>query len=193
MTPEPDKHPRSQARYIDRDFSWLTFNRRVLAEARSPENPLLERLKFLSIVANNLDEFFEVRVAGLLQKVESAVPVDGIAGLDCKEKLTGLLRIVHAMVAHQYRCWNDELIPQLGAKGIRILGLADLGPAETEELRRRFHQEIFPLLTPIKVGQLPRSLALSSDGSTLYVANSSSEYITVVDPEQGRVGLSLLR
>ncbi len=151
MLPEPDKHPRSQARYIDRDFSWLAFNRRVLAEARGPENPLLERLKFLSIVANNLDEFFEVRVAGLLQKVESSVPVDGIAGLDCREKLTGLLRIVHAMVAHQYRCWNDELIPELGAKGIRVLGLGDLGPAETEELRRRFRKEIFPLLTPIKV------------------------------------------
>src|SRR3954462_5639642 len=101
-------------RYIDRDFSWLAFNRRVLAEARSSENPLLERLKFLSIVANNLDEFFEVRVAGLLQKVESSVPVDGIAALDCREKLTGLLRIVHAMVAQQYRCWNEELIPQLG-------------------------------------------------------------------------------
>jgi polyphosphate kinase len=151
MSPEPIKHPRSQARYIDRDFSWLAFNRRVLAEARSAENPLLERLKFLSIVANNLDEFFEVRVAGLLQKVESAVPVDGIAGLDCREKLTGLLRIVHAMVAHQYRCWNDELIPELGAKGIQVLGLADLGPSETEDLQRRFQKEIFPLLTPIKV------------------------------------------
>jgi polyphosphate kinase len=66
------------ARYIDRDFSWLAFNRRVLAEARLAENPLLERLKFLSIVANNLDEFFEVRVAALLQKVESGVPVDGM-------------------------------------------------------------------------------------------------------------------
>lgn len=151
MSPEPESNPAGQARYIDRDFSWLAFNRRVLAEARSPENPLLERLKFLSIVANNLDEFFEVRVAGLLQKVESSVPLDGIAGLDCREKLTGLLRIVHAMVAQQYRCWNDELIPELGAKGIHVLGLADLGPKETEELRRRFHKEIYPLLTPIKV------------------------------------------
>jgi polyphosphate kinase len=139
------------ARYIDRDFSWLAFNRRVLAEARNAENPLLERLKFLSIVANNLDEFFEVRVAGLLQKVESSVPRDGIAQLDCKEKLTGLLRIVHAMVVQQYRCWNEELIPDLGAKGIHILGLADLGPVETETLRRRFQKEIYPLLTPIKV------------------------------------------
>ncbi|HKP95981.1 MAG TPA: polyphosphate kinase 1 [Fibrobacteria bacterium] len=151
MAPAAENAQPGQARYIDRDFSWLAFNRRVLAEARNPENPLLERLKFLSIVANNLDEFFEVRVAGLLQKVESAVPVDGIAGLDCREKLTGLLRIVHAMVAQQYRCWNEELIPQLGDKGIHVLGLADLGPRETEELRRRFHKEIYPLLTPIKV------------------------------------------
>ena len=150
MTSEPEKTP-GQARYIDRDFSWLAFNRRVLAEARNPENPLLERIKFLSIVANNLDEFFEVRVAGLLQKVESSVPSDGIAGLDCREKLTGLLRVVHAMVTQQYRCWNDELIPELGAKGIHVLGLADLGERETEELRRRFGKEIYPLLTPIKV------------------------------------------
>jgi polyphosphate kinase len=151
MTPETENTQPGHARYIDRDFSWLSFNRRVLAEARNPENPLLERLKFLSIVANNLDEFFEVRVAGLLQKVESAVPVDGIADLDCREKLTGLLRIVHAMVAQQYRCWNEELIPELRGKGVHVLGLADLGAKETEELRRRFLKEIFPLLTPIKV------------------------------------------
>ncbi len=138
-------------RYIDRDFSWLAFNRRVLTEARNAENPLLERLKFLSIVASNLDEFFEVRVAGLLQKVESAVPTDGIADLDCREKLTGLLRIVHAMVAQQYRCWNEELIPDLRKKGVHILGPAEMGPAEIEELRRRFQAEIYPLLTPIKV------------------------------------------
>ena len=151
MVPDSENAHTGHARYIDRDFSWLAFNRRVLAEARNPENPLLERLKFLSIVANNLDEFFEVRVAGLLQKVESAVPVDGIAGLDCREKLTGLLRIVHAMVAQQYRCWNEELIPQLGDTGIHVLGQADLGPRDIEDLRRRFHKEIYPLLTPIKV------------------------------------------
>ena len=151
MDPEQHKNIQGHPRYIDRDFSWLSFNRRVLAEARNGENPLLERLKFLSIVANNLDEFFEVRVAGLLQKVESSVPRDGIAQLDCREKLTGLLRVVHAMVAQQYRCWNDELIPELGANGIHVLGLADLGVRETEELRRRFHKEIYPLLTPIKV------------------------------------------
>ena len=151
MDPEQHKNVQGHPRYIDRDFSWLAFNRRVLAEARNGENPLLERLKFLSIVANNLDEFFEVRVAGLLQKVESSVPRDGIAQLDCREKLTGLLRVVHAMVAQQYRCWNDELIPELGAKGIHVLGLADLGARETEDLRRRFQKEIYPLLTPIKV------------------------------------------
>lgn len=139
------------ARYIDRDFSWLAFNRRVLAEARHRENPLLERLKFLSIVANNLDEFFEVRVAALLQKVESGVPVDGIASLDCRGKLTGLLRVVHAMVAQQYRCWNEELIPQLREKGLHVLGQAELGPEDVADLRARFQREIYPLLTPIKV------------------------------------------
>ncbi len=147
----PEAHATGDAQYIDRDFSWLAFNRRVLSEARNQENPLLERLKFLSIVANNLDEFFEVRVAGLLQKVESGVPVDGIANLDCRGKLAGLLRVVHAMVAQQYRCWNEELIPQLRAKGVRMLGPGDLSAEETSELRRRFLREIYPLLTPIKV------------------------------------------
>jgi polyphosphate kinase len=151
MDSEQQKDIQGHPRYIDRDFSWLSFNRRVLAEARNGGNPLLERLKFLSIVANNLDEFFEVRVAGLLQKVESSVPQDGIAQLDCREKLTGLLRVVHAMVAQQYRCWNDELIPELGAKGIHVLGPADLGVREAEDLRFRFLREIYPLLTPIKV------------------------------------------
>jgi len=150
MSQHPTLLP-GDARYIDRDFSWLAFNRRVLAEARAPENPLLERLKFLSIVANNLDEFFEVRVAGLLQKVESGVPVDGIAALDCREKLMGLLRVVHAMVAQQYRCWNDELIPELRAKGLQVLGQTELSPSDISELRHRFQREIYPLLTPIKV------------------------------------------
>ena len=138
-------------RYIDRDFSWLDFNARVLAEARDPGNPLLERLKFLSIVANNLDEFFEVRVSGLLQKVESSVSTDGIAHMDCRAKLAGLLKAAHSQVARQYRCWNRELIPELKAKGIHVLGMEDLGPEELERLHRRFRKEIYPLLTPIKV------------------------------------------
>ena len=151
MYSDPEKAWQGHARFIDRDFSWLAFNRRVLSEARSPDNPLLERLKFLSIVAGNLDEFFEVRVAGLLQKVESGVPSDGIAGLDCAQKLTALLRITHAVVAQQYHCWNEEIIPQLRLQGIHILTPADLGPEETGALRKRFRKEIYPLLTPLEV------------------------------------------
>ncbi len=151
MTSETEATWPFHVHYIDRDFSWLAFNRRVLSEARNHENPLLERLKFLSIVANNLDEFFEVRIAGLLQKVESDVSTDGIAHLDCRAKLKGLLRIVHATVANQYRCWNDEMIPDLKRNGIHILSPGDLSDEQTQELRSRFLSEIYPLLTPIKV------------------------------------------
>jgi polyphosphate kinase len=151
MTSETETGLPIHVHYIDRDFSWLAFNRRVLSEARNEVNPLLERLKFLSIVANNLDEFFEVRIAGLLQKVESDVATDGIAQLDCRAKLRGLLRIVHATVANQYRCWNEEMLPELSRNGIHILTPSDLNAEQTLELRSRFLSEIFPLLTPIKV------------------------------------------
>jgi polyphosphate kinase len=137
--------------FIDRELSWLGFNQRVLEEAQDPENPLLERIRFLAIVAGNLDEFFEVRVAALLQKVESGIPMDGIAGLDTRLKLDALLKACQKLVKAQYRCWNEELLPQLRENGVHVKAMADLTREEEGRLHAWFRKEIYPILTPIKV------------------------------------------
>ena len=122
--------------YINREASWLAFNRRVLEEAQDQNNPLLERLKFLSITASNLDEFFEVRMAGLVQQIEDGYTEAGPDGLTLLEERDLLSRETHDFVDDQYRCWNDELRPQLASGGIRVLGLHELD-ARAESLHRR--------------------------------------------------------
>jgi polyphosphate kinase len=137
--------------FIDREYSWLKFNGRVLEEALDPANPLLERIKFLAIVASNLDEFFEVRVSSLLQKVESGIPVDGIASLDTSAKLAAVLKLCQQTVKQQYRCWNEKFLPQLRENGVYVKSMADLGKDEERFLHNYFKKEIYHLLTPIKV------------------------------------------
>lgn len=151
MTPHQPPEYQGREAYIDREMSWLAFNHRVLEEARDAENPLLERLKYLAITANNLDEFFEVRVAALLQKVESGIPVDGIAGLDAKAKLEAVLKACRKLVKEQYRAWNEELLPGLRAQGVHVKTMADLSKDEERHLEGVFRREIYPLLTPLKV------------------------------------------
>ncbi|MGH9550364.1 MAG: RNA degradosome polyphosphate kinase, partial [Terriglobales bacterium] len=99
------------ANYINREASWLAFNRRVLEEAQDHKNPLLERLKFLSISASNLDEFFEVRVAGLVQQIEDGYTEAGPDGLTLLEERDVVSRDTHEFVDDQYHCWNQELRP----------------------------------------------------------------------------------
>ena len=106
--------------YINRELSWLDFNFRVLEEAQDETNPLLERVKFLAIVANNLDEFFEVRVAGLLQLRESGASPTGPDLLTPDEQLKKITQKAHLLVETQYRCWNDELLPALATEGIHL-------------------------------------------------------------------------
>jgi polyphosphate kinase len=137
--------------FIDRELSWLEFNQRVLEEALDASNPLVERIRFLAIVANNLDEFFEVRVSGLLQKVESGLLVDGIAGLDAKAKLDSILKHCQRSVKQQYKCWNEELLPGLRDNNVHIKTMASLGKDEEKHVHQFFRKEIYPLLTPIKV------------------------------------------
>src|SRR5258705_13466918 len=95
--------------FINRELSWLEFNQRVLGEALDPKNPLLERVKFFCITSSNLDEFFEVRVAGLKQQVESQVVECSIDGLTATETLRAITKRVRRIVEDQYRCWRDEL------------------------------------------------------------------------------------
>src|SRR5437667_724478 len=103
--------------YLNRHVQWLDFNRRVLEEAGDPLNPLLERVKFLAITANNLDEFFEVRTAGILQAVTDGVDQPGPDGLGSRDTLARCLAKSREFVAEQYRVWNEELKPALAQAG----------------------------------------------------------------------------
>jgi polyphosphate kinase len=139
--------------YLNRELSWLEFNARVLEEAADPTNPLLERLKFTSIFSSNLDEFFEVRVAGLLQQLYAGIePQDyGADGLDPVQQLARIEARVHALVAEQHRLLDSEIMPGLAAGGIQRVSLDSLEPAEREYLDRLFAREIYPILTPLAI------------------------------------------
>src|SRR6202789_1082318 len=138
--------------FLNRHFSWLQFNERVLEEARDQNNPLLERLKFLAITASNLDEFVEVRVAGILQQVEHGKAVDpGPDGRTPPQVLTELAAKIHEFVKSQYDCWRDELVPALAEESIRIVTLKDLNAADREYIESFYRKSIEPLLTPVTV------------------------------------------
>jgi polyphosphate kinase len=137
--------------YINRELSWLQFNRRVLEEAQDENNPLLERLKFLSISASNLDEFFEVRIAGLVQQIEDGYTEAGPDGLTLLEERDAVSEEVHNFVAEQYQCWNEQLRPQLAEKGIRVLGLHDLDENARAFVQDYCERELDLLLTPVTV------------------------------------------
>ena len=139
--------------YLNRELSWLEFNARVLEEAADATNPLLERLKFLSIFSSNLDEFFEVRVAGLQQQLYAGIePQDyGADGLDPVEQLSRIEERVHALVAEQHRVLESEILPGLAAAGIQRIALDSLEPSEREYLDRLFAREIYPVLTPLAI------------------------------------------
>jgi polyphosphate kinase len=139
------------AYYINREASWLAFNRRVLEEAEDESNPLLERLKFLSITASNLDEFFEVRVAGLAQKIEDGHTEAGPDGLTLVEERDLVARETHEFVDDQYRCWNDQLHPGLTEHGIRVLGLHELDAKARAFVEEYCERELDLLLTPVTV------------------------------------------
>ncbi len=139
------------AYYINREVSWLAFNQRVLEEAEDDRNPLLERVKFLAIAASNLDEFFEVRVAGLLQRIDDGYSETGPDGMPPIEERDLLARLIHDAVDSQYRCWNQKLRPALAEKGIRVLGLHELDTAAQTFVAGYCQRELDPLLTPITV------------------------------------------
>jgi polyphosphate kinase len=137
--------------FINRELSWLEFNQRVLEEARDPDNPLLERLKFFCITSSNLDEFFEVRVAGLKQQVESGVASRGLDGLTPAEMLRAVQGRIRRMVHDQYVCWREELAPELARNGIRFLHPSELGAEDLEWLEGFYRREVRPVLTPLAI------------------------------------------
>ena len=137
--------------FINRELSWLQFNRRVLEEAQDPTQPLLERVKFLTIFSSNLDEFFEIRVAGIKQQIESETSDVGPDGLSPTEIFDNIQRIVRELVTAEYALWNNELLPELAKNGIRIRDVAQLSAKRAAWARRYFQEEVFPMLTPLAV------------------------------------------
>jgi len=134
-----------------RDFSWMQFNRRVLEEAEDPTNPLLERVKFLAITGSNLDEYVEIRQAGLMQRIEDGYREPGFDGLLPDESLVTLTAEIHSFVEAQYRCWNDHLLPDLRKQNIRLLDGEELDEKQRAFAQGYFQREVDPLLTPIAI------------------------------------------
>src|SRR6266481_912267 len=137
--------------FINRELSWLAFNRRVLEEAQDPTQPLIERVKFLTIFSSNLDEFFEIRVAGIKQQIESETSDVGPDGLSPTELFDRIQKAVREVVGTQYALWKNELVPELAKNGIYVREIAELSAKRTAWANRYFQQEVFPMLTPLAV------------------------------------------
>ena len=141
-------------RFFGRDESWMRFNQRVLEEAEDASNPLLERVKFLAITASNLDEFFEIRVASLLQRIEDGFnepqrPDEG--GLTLQERLDRLSGVLHGFVEAQYACLNQKLLPALRAEKVHILKWRELSAGARAHALEFYENEADPLLTPVTI------------------------------------------
>jgi len=137
--------------FLNRELSWLEFNQRVLDEAMDPTNPLLERLKFFTIASSNLDEFFEVRVAGLKQQIESGNSARSADGRTPAETFTAITQRVRKMVADKYACWHDELQPALAKQKIRILEFDELEATDQTWLKEFYLNQVRPVLTPLAI------------------------------------------
>ena len=137
--------------YFNRELSWVEFNQRVLEEAFDESNPPLERLKFLAITSSNLDEFFEIRVAGLQQQAETRPFDAGPDGLTASQILEGVGARVKRLVDDQYRCYRDGVVPALSAAGIDLLTVDDLDEKGRKWAADYFAREVFPVLTPLAV------------------------------------------
>src|SRR6478672_9330062 len=137
--------------FINRELSWLEFNRRVLEEAQDPSQPLIERAKFLTIVSSNLDEFFEIRVAGIKQQMQSETSEIGPDGLSPTETFNRIQKTVRELVGTQCKLWKDELLPELAKNGIYVREIAELSPKRAAWAHRYFQHEVLPMLTPLAV------------------------------------------
>ena len=137
--------------FFNRELSWLEFNQRVLDEALDPAVPLLERVKFLGITHSNLDEFFEVRVAGLKQQIESEGGGRTPDGLTASECLRVVTQRVRALVRDADRCWSRDLAPALEAQGFHFLKPGMLNESDRQWLAAYYQEKVYPVLTPLAV------------------------------------------
>ena len=140
--------------FVNRELSWLSFNTRVLEEAADPSNPALERLKFATIVASNLDEFFMVRVAALLDAVEEGDLAPDAAGLNPPQQLTAIAARAHEMVERLYEALHRDVLPALAQRGIRIVPVSGLDPDQRAGVARQFRDGVLhPLLMAVNKDQ----------------------------------------
>jgi polyphosphate kinase len=137
--------------YSNRHLQWLAFNQRVLEEARDTGNPLLERVRFLAITANNLDEFVEIRVSSFLQSIEHGKQSLSPDGLTPTEELERVATSMQRFVREQYKCWNDELLPALAKHQIRVLALDQLTENAARMAKMFYDRSVYPMLTPVTV------------------------------------------
>ena len=138
--------------FTNRELSWLQFNYRILNEARDKENPLMERVKFLSITASNLDEFFMVRIASLKDMFHAGYTKKDLAGMTPQQQLEAITAETHKMIDFQYTTLNRSMLPQLKENGLHILmHHEELTEEQGEFVDDIFHRNIYPVLTPIAV------------------------------------------
>lgn len=137
--------------FFNRELSWLEFNQRVLEEALDPDTPLLERVKFLCITCSNLDEFYEIRIAGIKQQIDSGTNDPGPDGLSALETYQALHRRITQFVRDQYTLWNNQLVPALAENQIRFLKMSELDPEDRAWASHYFTHEVFPVLTPLAI------------------------------------------
>src|SRR5690242_4997633 len=138
-------------RFLDRELSWLNFNKRVLELAEDPEQPLLERVRFLAIFANNLDEFFMVRVAGLKRRIAAGVAVPAASGLLPREVLERIWSTTSELMQQHATLFRDEIVPALEKENIDLVRWEDLTRDEQKECKKLFKERVFPVLTPLAV------------------------------------------
>ena len=135
--------------YINRELSWIRFNRHVLDEARDKSHPLLERVKFLAIFANNLDEYFMIRISGLQRQLAKGVLKSPPDGMTPSQQLDAIRHMLIPELEAQYDTWHKEILPQLDAAGIHIHMYADLSDTQKAAMHEFFKSEVFPVLTPL--------------------------------------------
>ena len=174
----PTSTPTSESRLLNRELSWIEFNARVLELACDETQPLLERVKFCSIFSSNLDEFFMVRVAGLMGQEAAGFAVRSADGLTPAQALAGVRARVLELTTRQAKLWKRELRPALAAEGIEVGTIEECTPKELERLEAEFTSDIYPVLTPLAVGsgqQFPYISGLSLSLGVLAVDPDTAE------------------
>ena len=143
--------------FVNREQSWLSFNRRVLEEAQDPTNALLERVKFLAIASTNLDEFFEIRVAGVMELVDAGLQGENPDGIKPQEELDRVRADAHAFTSLMHATWREQIVPELAKAGIEFRPVRHLSQAQHKWVDAWFAKEVYPILTPLAVDPAHRS------------------------------------